>query len=217
MTRSTFNKLVGRGVTAVAALAFGVGLAGASATGSDSANEAVRNVEPGNAYEPVDSFLLMISSALVRDIYQRNINPEVTERTVRRLSYFFTFVVGIAATLGALNPPEYLQDIIVYTGSGLAACFLAPMALSLYWPRINVQGAMAGMVGGFLAHLSLYVAGFIVNNRFAPYALFDIDPIIWGLAASAIAGVGVSLITTPPPKELVARFFDAPSTAPEPA
>ena len=59
MTRSTFNKLVGRGVTAVAALAFGVGLAGASATGSDSANEAVRNVEPGNAYEPVDSFLLM--------------------------------------------------------------------------------------------------------------------------------------------------------------
>jgi hypothetical protein len=59
MTRSTFDKLVGRGVTAVAALAFGFGLGSASATGNDPANDAVRNVEPGKAYEPVDSFVLM--------------------------------------------------------------------------------------------------------------------------------------------------------------
>ena len=31
----------------------------------------------------VDSFLLMISSALVRDIYQRNINPDVSEHERR--------------------------------------------------------------------------------------------------------------------------------------
>jgi hypothetical protein len=59
MTRSTFDKLVGRGVTAVAALAFGLALGSASASGSVSANNAVRDVEPGNAYESVDSFVLM--------------------------------------------------------------------------------------------------------------------------------------------------------------
>ena len=59
MTRSTFGKLVGRGVTAVAALAFGLALGSASASGNVSAVNAVRNVEPGNAYESVDSFVLM--------------------------------------------------------------------------------------------------------------------------------------------------------------
>ena len=75
----------------------------------------------------VDSFLLMISSALVRDIYQRNLNPEATEAKIKKLSYIFTLVVGFGALLGAMNPPEFLQDIIVYTGSGLAAAFLAPV------------------------------------------------------------------------------------------
>ena len=59
MTRSTFGKLVGRGVTAIAALAFAFGLGSASATGANAANGSPRNVEPGNAYEPVDSFVLL--------------------------------------------------------------------------------------------------------------------------------------------------------------
>ena len=33
----------------------------------------------------VDSFLLMISSALVRDIYQRNINPRASEQAMKRM------------------------------------------------------------------------------------------------------------------------------------
>jgi Na+/pantothenate symporter len=155
----------------------------------------------------VDSFLLMISSALVRDIYQRNMNPEATEKTVKRLSYFFTFVVGTGAMLGAVNPPEFLQDIIVYTGSGLAACFLAPMALSLYWPRVNVQGATVGMLGGFLAHLGLYVAGFAMGQGFSPYRVLSMDPIIWGLGISFLGVIVVSLLTAPPPEELVRRYF----------
>ena len=70
----------------------------------------------------VDSFLLVISSAVVRDLYQRNINPEaLSEKTVKRLSYFSTLIVGTVALLGAVNPPRFLQDIIVYVGSGLAA------------------------------------------------------------------------------------------------
>ena len=85
----------------------------------------------------VDSFLLMISSALVRDLYQRNLNPNATETTIKRLSYLSTLVVGTAAMIGAINPPQFLQDLIVYTGSGLAASFLAPVLLGVYWPRMN--------------------------------------------------------------------------------
>lgn len=160
----------------------------------------------------VDSFLLMISSAIVRDIYHRHINPEATERTIRRLTYFVTLLVGIAAVLGALNPPTYLQDIIVYTGSGLASGFLVPMALSLYWSRMNAAGAIAGMLAGFVSHLALYGAGFIVYGRFQAIQMASLDPLIPGVAVSLVASVGVALVTAPPPPGLVRKFFGRPST-----
>ena len=43
----------------------------------------------------VAAFLLMISSSLVRDIYQRTINPEVTPRVLKAASYFATALVGM--------------------------------------------------------------------------------------------------------------------------
>ena len=159
----------------------------------------------------VDSFLLMISSGLVRDIYQRNMNPEASERRLRWLSYLFTLVVGTAALLGAVNPPQFLQDIIVYTGSGLAACFLAPMVYALYWPRSNVQGCMAGMLVGFAAHLSMYIGGIWANGSFfRPYKLLDFDPIIVGLLVSFVAGYLVTKWTPPPPDDLVRKYFHKP-------
>ena len=155
----------------------------------------------------VDSFLLVISSALVRDVYQRNINPSVSEKRIKWMSYACTTFVGLAAVAGAVSPPQFLQDIIVYTGSGLAACFLAPVALGLYWPRVNAAGAIAGMLGGFLSHLLLYVTGYAVYGRFASYRLLGLDPLIWGLFASFLLVALVSKMTPPPPENLVRRYF----------
>ena len=156
----------------------------------------------------VDSFLLLISSAWVRDVYQRNINPEASEKTIKMLSYLATFVVGTAAMIVAINPPQFLQDIIVYVGSGLAASFLAPIVYGLYWRRVNAAGAMGAMLGGFGLHLSMYVTGYFKNGSFfKPYQLFDFDPIIVGLFGSFICGFIVTKLTAPPPQELVQKFF----------
>lgn len=156
----------------------------------------------------VDSFLLMISSALVRDVYQRNINPEVSERSIKLMSYGCTLLIGTIAMVGAINPPRFLQDIIVYCGSGLAACFLAPMVYSLYWPRMNSTGAIASMAAGFLSHLSMYVAGYFQNGKFSqPYEILGFNPVVVGLTASFVAGFVVSMMTPPPPEALVTRYF----------
>ncbi|MCH2210667.1 MAG: hypothetical protein MK110_05160 [Fuerstiella sp.] len=158
----------------------------------------------------VDSFLLMISSALVRDIYQRNINPGVQEKKIKTFSYVITLVAGLGALFGAMNPPEFLQDIIVYTGSGLAACFLAAVVYALYWPRANAQGCIAAMLSGFGSHLSMYLIGFLQGNGFSAYRLFDMDPIIIGLTTSFLVGYGVTLLTPPPPRDLVEKYFYQP-------
>ena len=156
----------------------------------------------------VDSFLLMISSSLVRDIYQRNIDPKVQEKTIKILSYVFTLIVGVAAMLGAVNPPQFLQDIIVYTGSGLAAAFLGPMVFALYWPRSNAAGSITGMLAGFGAHLAMYCTGYFVNDSFfLPYQLFNFDPVIIGLVSSFTATFVATLLTEPPPEDIVEKYF----------
>jgi sodium/pantothenate symporter len=156
----------------------------------------------------VDSFLLMISSAMVRDVYQRNISPNAKEQTIKRLSYLCTLIVGSLAMIVAINPPDFLQDIIVYVGSGLAACFLAPAIFMMYWPRSNVQGSTIGMLSGFSAHLAMYVAGMFTNGSFfKAYRLFNFDPIIVGLVVSFAVTYVATLATPAPPQELVRKYF----------
>ncbi len=169
------------------------------------------------AMSAVAGFLLLMSSSLVRDIYQRNINPDVSPRLVRWISYGTTGVVGLIVTVGALRPPEFLQAIIVFTGSGMGCTFLAPTVLALYWRRATRPGALAALVGGFTSVALLYVLGWcgvgkagqigLATRAFMPVYLFGLDPLVYGLAVSFGLGVVVSLLTQPMPAELVDRYF----------
>jgi Na+/pantothenate symporter len=159
----------------------------------------------------MDSFLLMISSALVRDVYQRNINPEAGEKTIKKFTYIVTVAVGFGAMLAAVNPPRFLQDIIVFTGSGLSTSFLAPMFLLLYWPRFNKFGAMCAMLGGFATHIGLYLTGFILYGRMTAFEPAGFHPFLVGAATSLLIGIVVALLTPPPPEELVRKFFHEPT------
>ena len=140
----------------------------------------------------VDSFLLMVSSSVVRDIYQNRINKNASENQLKKLSYLVTAVVGILAMLAVLNPPEYLQDLIVFATSGLAGCFLMPMLLGLYWPKMNSQGAISGMLGGLGCHLLLYIIGYITNGKFSAYHFLEFNPFIWSILISGLMSYFVS-------------------------
>ena len=141
----------------------------------------------------VDSFLLMVSSSVVRDIYQNRVNPDASEQRLKKLSYLVTAVVGILAMLAVLNPPEYLQDLIVFATSGLAGCFLMPVLLGLYWPSMSARGAIAGMLGGLGSHLGLYLIGWFVNGKFASYQLLEFNPFIWAILVSGLLSYLASL------------------------
>lgn len=161
------------------------------------------------AMSTVDSFMLMISSAVVRDIYQREINPDAQERTVKRLGFGVTVLVGLVAGLSAINPPQYLQDVVVFASAGLTVSFLVPVGLAIYWPRLNTPGLLASMLGGFGAYTLLWVVGSVMEGRIAAVAPLGVDPLLWGVAASLLLGVATALATAPPPEHLVRRYFGA--------
>ncbi|MCZ6792443.1 MAG: hypothetical protein O7J95_02370 [Planctomycetota bacterium] len=152
----------------------------------------------------VDSFLLLISSGLVRDVYQRTINPRVSDRTVKWASYTMTVVVGILVTALATRPPDFLQRIIVFTSGGFAASFLCPMFLGIYWKGMTRQGALSAMIGGFLIVVGLFAPNLFGGSQ---VNLLGIHPSVWGLLGSFLLGIVVSKLTGPAPTHLVRRYF----------
>lgn len=181
----------------------------------------------------VAAFLLMISSSLVRDIYQRSINPNVSQRTMKVLSYTMTALIGVVVMIGAMNPPTFLQYIIVFTGTGQGSAFLIPMLLALYWRRATRWGVLAGMLAGALTVIGMYALGWMDNftqsnpnhwlqqvfgwlpdwgrvrgDKFAPLAPGGFDPLVWGFSASLLAGLIVSWCGRPDPNQ-VNRYFPA--------
>ncbi len=155
----------------------------------------------------VDSFLLMISSSLVRDIYQRGINPQASPQRIKKLTYITTMTVGVLVTIAAFSPPDFLQVLIVFSSEGLACCFLAPMVLSLYWKKSTIYGVYAAILSGFFTVVCLYGVNWITQGSMSPYLFLGVMPVVWGLAVSFIAGIVASLLGPQPDQRLVSYYF----------
>ena len=96
----------------------------------------------------------------------------------------------------------------------------------VYWRRATVPGMFASMLCGAGTMLGLYLIGGVLGygnpligeaTSFRPYFLLGVDPLIWSLAVSAIAGVGVSLVTRPCDDALISKYFDAETDRRSPA
>lgn len=161
----------------------------------------------GAVMATVSSYLVVISSGLVRDIYQRFINPDADVARIRRLSYAAMVLVGTVALIANIKPVQYLQAIVVFSGSGGAASFLVPALMAAYWRRATSSGVLAAMLCGSGVMLLLYGIGW-VGGSFKPHSFLGLEPLIWGVTASLVAGVTVSLMTKPPAEALVSDCFD---------
>jgi Na+/pantothenate symporter len=150
----------------------------------------------------VSSFLLVISSSLVRDLYQRSRRASADEKVVTLLSYVGTGLVGLVVTLLALDPPPFLQDVVVFASSGISATFLAATLLGIYWPGMTRAGAWASMISGFAivvgAHAPIFAKRLGWLSAGQPIIPLGLDPFVWACAVSLFLGVLVSKWTNHP-------------------
>ncbi len=164
----------------------------------------------------VSTYLVVIAAGLVRDLYQRFWNPEATEHDLRRMSRLGMVLVGVFAFALNVYPVKYLQAVIVFASGGVGAAFIVPVIMLCYWRRATGPGALAAMLAGSGTQVVLYLLGPVTpdsmigaETSFRPFYLLGMEPMIWAVAASAIAGIVVSLATAPPDEELVSKLFDA--------
>jgi len=157
-----------------------------------------------------DSYLLAPSTSVVRDIYQRFINPEAAGMQVVVLGRIVVVGLGLVALALAFASEAFFRvALFAYTiyGASITPSLLA----AFFWKRANSRGAVASITVGALVALFWETVGFM-GAREAAWALSTQDLLdkigIGGLEAvlvafplSVLALVVVSLLSAPPSAE----------------
>ncbi|MBQ8612993.1 MAG: sodium/proline symporter PutP [Ruminiclostridium sp.] len=97
-----------------------------------------------------DSQLLVTASAVTADVFAL-IKKDASEKTQMWISRGTVIVVAILAYLLALDPESSVMGLVSYAWAGLGAAFGPAIILSLFWKRMNIVGAVAGMITGGVA------------------------------------------------------------------
>lgn len=104
----------------------------------------------------IDSLLILASSAITRDFYQKIFRPDVKDENLTKLSRIATVIMAFTALIIALimnyvSPDRQIFWVIIFGWSGIAATFCPVIILTLFWKGYSEKGAIASMVSGFVA------------------------------------------------------------------
>ena len=101
-----------------------------------------------------DSQLLITSSAISQNFFKGLLSKNASEKQVMWVSRLTIIVVAVIAAFLASNPNSSIFGIVSYAWAGFGAAFGPLMLFSLFWKRTTLNGAIAGMVGGFMGVLA---------------------------------------------------------------
>jgi sodium/proline symporter len=98
--------------------------------------------------------------------------------------------------------------VVSYAWAGFGATFGPLVLLSLFWRRVNLPGALAGMVSGgamvFIWHELVRPVGVEIGGSLG--GMLNIYELLPAFIVGLLATVVVSLITRPPSKEITEEF-----------
>ncbi len=96
-----------------------------------------------------DSQLLVASSAIVHDTYEKLFGKMRQPRQLVLLSRLAVVVLGLLSVIFALTEARVIFWLVLFAWSGLGASFGPVILAALTFKRTNHYGALAGMITGF--------------------------------------------------------------------
>ena len=148
-----------------------------------------------------NSFLLVPATNVIRDIYQRFINPQLPDKKMILFSRLTVIVLGfIAYSLISFFPRILDAAYAAYTvyGAGITPALIAVF----FWKRATVQGGVLSILGGF----GTTVVWEIIN-KIQGHLPLGVPAIYPALICSLTLLIGVSLLTPRPSPEKLSSFF----------
>ena len=146
-------------------------------------------------------YLLIAGSSVAEDLFRGVIKKDATDSQVMIVSRIVLICVFLLGIVIASDENSVIFKVVSFAWAGLGASF-GPLTLcSLYWRRLNKQGAIAGMLTG---GISVILWKYLLAPLGGVFAIYELLPcFIIGLAVMII----VSLLT-PEPDESITYEFD---------
>lgn len=150
-----------------------------------------------------NTFLMVPSTNVARDIYQRFINPSVSERMIILFQRITIVILGITAFVVA----NFFQTILemAFTAYAMVGAGITPALLAAFlWKRVTVAGGVSSIAAGMGVTLVITIINFILPEPF-----IETNYIILPAAgASILCLILVSLATRPSPAEKWKPFVE---------
>ena len=157
----------------------------------------------------ISSQLLVCSSSLTEDFYKIYLNRNASQTELVLVGRISVILVALFAIYLAYDRNSSILDLVSNAWAGFGAAFGPLVLFSLYWKRMNLKGAISGMVVGALTVLVWIYAPITINGDSLSSVIYEIVP---GFILASIAIVVGSLVTAEPKKEITDLFDEVESS-----
>ena len=105
--------------------------------------------------------LLVISTSVSHDIMKKWLQPDISEKNELLYARIAIGVAVVIAGYAGMNPPDYVAAIVAFAFGLAAASFFPAIIMGIFSKKMNMQGAIAGMVVGIT-----FTAAYIIYFKF---------------------------------------------------
>lgn len=103
--------------------------------------------------------LLVISTAISRDLIKKTMNPNLSDKGELMAARMSAAAAIVVAGYFGMNPPGYVAAIVALAFGLASASFFPTLMMGIFTTKINKEGAISGMVVG-LATTMAYIVYF---------------------------------------------------------
>lgn len=134
-----------------------------------------------------DSLLLQTGSIASRDLYERFINSDATEKQMVIVSRSLVLAIAVIGYVVALVEPPTVFGIVIFATSVLGSAFLPAYVCAVWWRKANTAGALSSMIVGAAVAFFWEYLNMVESTGLAP--------MVTGAASSTLTMIVVSLAT----------------------
>lgn len=151
----------------------------------------------------ISSQLLVTSSSLTEDFYKAFLRRDASQKELVLVGRISVLIVSLVAIALAWNPENTILGLVANAWAGFGAAFGPVIILSLFWKRMNLQGALSGMLVGAATVLFWIYAPVLEDGAALSSVVYEIIP---GFILCTVAIIVVSLLTKAPATNLTNTF-----------
>ena len=157
-----------------------------------------------SALSTAAGLLLVIATSISHDILKNWLRPDISEKNELRAARISIGVAVLIAGYFGINPPGFVAQVVAWAFGLAAASFFPAIILGIFYKRMNMQGAVAGMITG-LVFTAVYIFYFKYGGGKPADYWFGISPEgigTLGMIFNLVVALIVSSMTPPPPTEI---------------